>query len=775
MKEKEKEVSANGNKVVWKGPKLGIVIVVGVLLVILLGMQVFASTNGYGNVFFMIKELITTGTLEGENEIFSDKEITLSYKSIDIAEGVKLQANKLEIKENESTLCLHITAVDSNKVLPLKYEIMSEGMSKTEVKGSEAVKGDFDERLTVKYAFSDNELMTLYVKDKDGNLLRELEINLNSHEIYVKGESEAEKISQIELKKYLNVFSELNSDYFSTNEDKAIWMADKILTEIASQGAGTMNVEQINETIKEFYGRKLSFVEDTDSRGNKIEVLDLKNAKAFDVYKGEETEYSNKVKIDNYKDGICLKIEDIKYENEIYTVKYIYILASFYDVDAERLEELPQYEATIKLKVNKDAKYSKYQIVELSKGTEVTEKVSAEVNETEKNLEGVWTDKREGEGFYHNGIIKITNQTADSIDFELSATNGRDVDHVNIGDVSGTAKKSGDEYVFEEKTADYESKITISLGDFEGTKAVVVREEYSNGVNPYAGHNVWFAGEYVKEANETKETKEANCEHTYEVVKNPGNDYHTTLDGEHDAICTQCGDNIKQKHNFGKWYTINNGTAWTLWCKDCMRYVYTTDYSVVENSGYEMNDPVTETPAQSEVNTKSEKYTSVTIIDSRLEYGPNYSIFYTNPAGEYRTAYGYCDEAGKISTDFYGKDGEYTLCLITKTDDTKEMIIPENTKCTITNREVNKKEFAGITATIENDSFEVGKEYDVFYVTPNGEYRNNKAMCNVAGKVVINAKGTTGVYKLGVIVGENNETIQPNGFSFEVDNFGNAK
>ena len=111
MKEKEKEVSANGNKVVWKGPKLGIVIVVGVLLVILLGMQVFASTNGYGNVFFMIKELVTTGSLQGEKEIFSDKEITLSYKSVDIAEGVKMQVNKLEVKENESTLCLHINYI----------------------------------------------------------------------------------------------------------------------------------------------------------------------------------------------------------------------------------------------------------------------------------------------------------------------------------------------------------------------------------------------------------------------------------------------------------------------------------------------------------------------------------------------------------------------------------------------------------------------------------------------------------------------------------------
>ena len=657
MKGKEKQVSENGNKVVLKGSKKIVVLIVGIMAILLLGMQVFASTNGYGNVFFMIKELITPTNVEGESEIFSDKEITLSYKSIDIAEGVKMQVNRLEIKENESTLCLHINSTDENKVLPLTYEWMSEGLDKTEVKGSKETKGEFDERLTVKYTFSDDELMTLYVKDKDGNLLRELEINLNSHEIYVKGESEAEKISQIELKKYLGIFSELNNEV-ETN-DALIMMAIEYREKILD-ARDAYALSELNEIVKEMYGEKAVFEKAKDSKGKEIEVLKFDKNNGWG-YEAENDSYIAEEEFNDYKRGICLKIEDIKYDAGIYTVKYIYTLAGSADIYNDKIEELPQYEATIKLKVNKDAKYSKYQVVELSKATTIKEAVNKDETDTEVDEQ---------------------------------------------------------------------------------------RDESDENVP---------------------------CEHMYKVVKNPGNDYHTSLDGEHELVCEACGATTKERHNFGKWYTINNGTAWTLWCTDCMRYVYTTDYSVVENSGYEMNDPVTETPAQSEVNTKSEKYTSVTIIDSRLEYGPNYSIFYTNPAGEYRTAYGYCDEAGKISTDFYGKDGEYTLCLITKTDDTKEMIIPENTKCTITNREVNKKEFAGITATIENDSFEVGKEYDVFYVTPNGEYRNNKAMCNAEGKVVINAKGTSGVYKLGVIVGENNETIQPNGFSFEVDNFGNAK
>ena len=521
MKEKEKQVSENGNKVVWKGPKLGIVIVVGVLLIILLGMQVFASTNGYGNVFFMIKELVTTGSLQGESEIFSDKEITLSYKSIEIAEGVKLQANKLEIKENESTLCLHITADDKNTVLPLTYEWMSEGLKKTEVKGSKSTKGDFDERLTVKYTFVDDELMTLFVKDKDGKLLRELEINLGTHEIYVNGESEVEKISQIELKKYLNLFSELNN--VTGENETLIMVADGIWDKILNyRDAHTR--EDVNSIIKEFYGDKATFEKTKDSKGNEVEVLKFEKDSGY-VYEPDFDNYIAAAEFNEYQFGICLKIKDISFENGVYTVKYIYTLAKYEDIDKERIEELPQYEATIKLKVNENAKYSKYQVVELSKGIEVKEKVNTDVvenNDTiEKNLEGVWTDKREGEGFYHNGIIKITNQTADSIDFELSATNGRDVDHVNIGEVSGTAKKVGNEYIFEEKREEYESKITIYLGDFEGTKAVVVRENYSTENNPYAGHGVWFDGEYTKENQNNTDTNKNTEESVVKEFNTP--------------------------------------------------------------------------------------------------------------------------------------------------------------------------------------------------------------------------------------------------------------
>ena len=588
MKEKEKEVSANGNKVVWKGPKRIVVLIIGFIAILLLGMQVYASTNGYGNVFFMIKELITTGTLEGENEIFSDKEITLSYKSIDIAEGVKLQANKLEIRENESTLCLHITATEENKVLPLTYEWMSEGLNKTEVKGSKNAKGDFDERLTVKYAFVDDELMTLYVKDKDGNLLRELEINLGTHEIYVKGENEAEKISQIELKKYLSTFSRLNNN--SEKRNQLVQIAYDI-HEIAAPGIqDAPEISKMNEAIKEFYGDKVEFVKDTNKAGKEIEIFKVDGEKPavsdkMDIYTNDED-------LDNTQKGICLKIEDIKYENEVYTVKYIYTLATEIDEADGKIEELPQYEATIKLKVNKDAKYSKYQVVELSKGTEIKEKVSTDANEElDKTDEGNYVReyimktsdvlKTESHGDYYTYIDNFDNKynikKIESVDIEFCSKSNDGKSHLykaTVNYLDNNDKKAS----FELAVAKYENQDELGiLGTFDN----------------YTGTT-----RFVKEYTDLYDDGTASCDHTYEVVRNSGtkgpDGSHTTLDGTHIERCTKCGEQRVQPHNFGKWFELKNSSgeiyAYTLWCNDCKDYIYTNDYSVVQNSGYEMNE-----------------------------------------------------------------------------------------------------------------------------------------------------------------------------------------
>ena len=50
----------------------------------------------------------------------------------------------------------------------------------------------------------------------------------------------------------------------------------------------------------------------------------------------------------------------------IYTMKFVYCYSGSEEPDA--FVDLPRYEATIKLKINENSKYSKYKIISLSEG-----------------------------------------------------------------------------------------------------------------------------------------------------------------------------------------------------------------------------------------------------------------------------------------------------------------------------------------------------------------------------------------------------------------------
>jgi len=132
--------------------------------------------------------------------------------------------------------------------------------------------------------------------------------------------------------------------------------------------------------------------------------------------------------------------------------------------------------------------------------TNTTSKVEENNNDTNPDthitLTGTYINKSENENSYHSASIEITNQTDTTIDFKLEAIHGMDIDHVNIGNVSGTANKIDNNiYEFEETIDGQTSKITF---EFNNNK-VTITENYPNSINPYAGHNVYFAGEYNKE------------------------------------------------------------------------------------------------------------------------------------------------------------------------------------------------------------------------------------------------------------------------------------
>ena len=79
-------------------------------VIVLGGGQIYASTQGYGNVFFMIKYLITGAniTVTDKDEILSDRDIAISYEPINITPTVAMQVKKIQVKDNQATLILQL-------------------------------------------------------------------------------------------------------------------------------------------------------------------------------------------------------------------------------------------------------------------------------------------------------------------------------------------------------------------------------------------------------------------------------------------------------------------------------------------------------------------------------------------------------------------------------------------------------------------------------------------------------------------------------------------
>ena len=404
-------------------------------------MQVYASVNGYGNVFFMIKNLITTGNPAGtKQEIFLDKDITLSYKSIELAEGLKIQANRLEIKDGKTKLYLSIKSENYNH-LPLKYDISTTDNTGKLIKDNTRAMGiapeydddiSYEEVLTLDYEVGDNDIIVIKIIDIMDKELRTLEINLQTREITVKGEKEFEKISEIELKKYLGAFALLNDKSNYTVSDNLIEIATKIQT--IDNSKILLKRETINEIAKQIYGENVEFETKKDSQGKDVEVLKYLRVGTYD--KSDDT-YDL---MEHDRVGKCLKIEDIKFENDIYTVKYIYLLATSEEFVEEKLEELPQYETTIKLKRNESNLYSKYEIVNLESGTEVKNKENIEIDDmSDIKLSSA------GAGYsidlYNNNELKIRFRSDDLEKLVGKNINGDKTKGYNITGINGKVKE----------------------------------------------------------------------------------------------------------------------------------------------------------------------------------------------------------------------------------------------------------------------------------------------------------------------------------------------
>ena len=175
--------------------------------IIFLGANVYATTKGYDNIFFMIKDTYKNITLSSKQEIFSDREITISYQPLYITNSITLQINKLVAYNNEAKLNLTVKEKNSNITAPLKYEVYNEDnkLMCSQLSSKEEGKNEYLEILNLKNFSDSTNILNLKVYSNKNELLKTIKINLENKTIEAKTENEKiEKISQIKLNQFLS-------------------------------------------------------------------------------------------------------------------------------------------------------------------------------------------------------------------------------------------------------------------------------------------------------------------------------------------------------------------------------------------------------------------------------------------------------------------------------------------------------------------------------------------------------------------------------------------
>lgn len=222
----EKNIEKNTNNkhnMVYKIRK--IIAIITCVAGLLGGANVYASSNGYGNVFFLIKYLVTGEKTEitNKNELLSDRDITISYKPISLTENLEMQIRNLQIKDNKATLIIAVNEKNNTNITPLNYKLLNT-TEKTlcEQKSSKkASEKEYIEEIIFNGITKNDEVIKLDIYTSYNTNLAKIIINLTTKEIIVDGEEQAlEQISEIELKKFLS--DKISSKYKKSQKEKIV-------------------------------------------------------------------------------------------------------------------------------------------------------------------------------------------------------------------------------------------------------------------------------------------------------------------------------------------------------------------------------------------------------------------------------------------------------------------------------------------------------------------------------------------------------------------------
>lgn len=327
---------------------LKIILITAVCLIVVLGGgNIYASTQGYDNIFFLIKHVMIGEEVRGKENILSDKDITISYRTIEIAKGTQIQINSLVIKDDEAKLKIQVNELNAEEsIAPLKYVVKDKEEAELcsyVSKNAKSLKNEaqYKEELKLKGFKEEKQKLILEIYDCNNEKIVNLEIDIENKEINVIGNAkEATKISEEELKKYLKSFviSTYNADEQNdiSSEEIGIEITDIFyingiynvtfkywdLTEVNKE------IENIN-TIEDLqlYEMSVGLTLDENDKESKYKVSIIQDATLVEKEETEQDEIVHELENNELTsdfDLSFLKLENEK-ENKIYSplsIKY---------------------------------------------------------------------------------------------------------------------------------------------------------------------------------------------------------------------------------------------------------------------------------------------------------------------------------------------------------------------------------------------------------------------------------------------------------------------
>ena len=383
-----KEKKIENQKIQNKNPWKKFLAAAACLIVVFGAANVYAYTQGYGNIFFMIKYLITGQNeyVEGKDAILSDRDITITYEPINITENLSLIIKKIQIKDNNAKLILvenQKQLNDSN--LQLIYEVTDNDNTKLCDSNSILEPNSFSaiNELELKNFKNNTKIINLKISNVKNQLLANLKINIEDRTVEVVGEQEAlQKISEIELKEFLGYAAEITEETNMIEDsvnDIVFYNKSALLETIRLK-----NHDQIKPIIID--GLNAYNKKDMDTAIE--EMIDIKaetigNCKSFIVKTYNGTEY---YKYAYYGErtsiGECININNISFCNGIYTITYTLWYPPDVPLEEIRMNESDVYEQTLSIKINENPKYSKFKIVSSEKPIKIQGKeITIEENE----------------------------------------------------------------------------------------------------------------------------------------------------------------------------------------------------------------------------------------------------------------------------------------------------------------------------------------------------------------------------------------------------------